>query len=301
MKKLLIVMSAMIATLNCAYAQDANLQREIDTLNAIGEEQRSQNWFDQAEAAKVEIRIALEAARRAPEDAHHAGYVTRYFYVDNDMFAVYTKPLTVTDITLELGETIMGEVHIGDGSRWQIAHGITGAGAFERQHIYIKPTQPRMLTNLIIPTNRRTYMIELSSTKTFYMPSVSWDYQTPIVGLAVPQKDDEATNVINTIATVAPENLYFGYSMSRSHSRRSWAPIRIFDDGQKTYVVFDESMKNRDAPVLYHKTESGDLALVNFRVNMPYFIVDGLMNEIVLKLGHGRRDEIRIKRDKDIG
>tara|TARA_R110002096_G_scaffold425908_3_gene635018 strand:- start:425 stop:1318 length:894 start_codon:yes stop_codon:yes gene_type:complete len=297
MKTIIFITSLLVA--NSISAQEIGLQSEINNLNAIGEERRSAHWYDQAEAAKAEIRTALEASRRAPDGAHHEGYVTKYFYVESDMFAVYTKPLTVTDIVLEIGEVITGEVHIGDNARWQLAVGSTGTGQSEHQHIYVKPTQPRMLTNLIIPTNRRTYMIELSSTKTFYMPSVSWNYQTPIIGLQPPETEEAEEGL--SVATVDPEKLYFGYSMSRKHSRRSWAPIRIFDDGQKTYVVFKDSMKNRDTPVLYHKTESGDLALVNFRVNMPYFIVDGLMNEIVLKLGHDTKDEIRIKRDNDIG
>lgn len=298
MKKSFLLGSLLIAFGMPALAQDSGLQGELAKLDAIGQETRSPEWMKKAEAAKVNINAALTASRRAPDDAQNMGYVTKYFYVSNDMFAVYTKPLTVTDIALEAGEKIMSEVHIGDTSRWSLALGKTGTGASERQHIYVKPMQSRLLTNLIIPTNRRTYMIELSSTKTFYMPSVSWNYLTPIIGLVVQEEEKEE---VNSIKTIAPENLYFGYSMSKSHSKRSWAPIRIFDDGEKTYVVFKDDMKNRDTPVLYYKTESGDLALVNFRVNMPYFIVDGLMNEIVLKLGHKSKDEIRIKRSKSTG
>jgi len=297
MKKIYITVYLLIGTSSPLYGQDA-LQTEINTLKTIGEERRSAKWFKQAEAAKSEIRAALSKSRKAPEGAHHEGYVTKYFYVEGDMFVIYTKPLTVTDIVLQPGEQITGEVHIGDNARWQLAMGATGEGDHQRQHIYIKPTQSRLLTNLIIPTNRRTYMIELTSTKSFYMPSVSWNYQTGIAGLKPPVQ--KKTEIAQPLITVDPAKLYFGYSMSNRHRKRSWAPMRIFDDGQKTYVLFKDSMKNRDMPVLYHKTESGDLALVNFRVNMPYFVVDGLMNEIVLKLGHKSKDEIRITRDSDV-
>ena len=231
--------------------------------------------------------------------AHNLGHITSYYYVPNDMYAVYTKTLLVTDINLEVGEEIAGEVHIGDAARWSIAVGTTGNGPGVTQHIYIKPHQERLLTNLIIPTNRRTYMIELSSTKTFYMPSVKWDYQKPITGL-FKSADKEATAPA-TIANVAPENLYFGYEMRRRDRKKSWAPLRIFDDGQKTYVVFDEEMRYRDTPVIYAKTDSGDLALVNFRVNMPYYIIDGLMDEIILKRGHKSKDEIKITRKNRVG
>ena len=227
------------------------------------------------------------------------GHMTAYYYVPNDIYAVYTKPLTVSDITLQAGEVISGEVHIGDTARWKIAIGTTGAGDSLRQHLYIKPNQERLLTNLIIPTNKRTYMLELSSTKSFYMPSVTWDYQTPLKDLSI--TTDTPSTEPAPITLIAPENLYFGYKMRRKDHKKSWSPLQIFDDGEKTYLVFDTEIKHRDTPVIYGLSDSGDLALVNFRVNMPYYIVDGLMDAIILKRGHKSKDEIRITRKDTIG
>jgi type IV secretion system protein VirB9 len=103
------------------------------------------------------------------------------------------------------------------------------------------------------------------------------------------------------VALIAPENLYFGYEMRRKDRGKSWSPLQIFDDGEKTYLVFSEEMKHRDTPVIYGQSASGDLALVNFRVSMPYYIVDGLMDEIILKRGHKGKDEIKISRKDTIG
>ena len=299
MNKVLLIIGIFTLLTTTGVAEDKGINKAIQELEGIGQEHRSKEWFRKAEAAKEKVILALKAARKAPDMAHNLGHITSYYYVPNDMYAVYTKTLLVTDINLEVGEEIAGEVHIGDAARWSIAVGTTGTGPGVTQHIYIKPHQERLLTNLIIPTNRRTYMIELSSTKSFYMPSVKWDYQKSITGLFKPAEKEIMAPA--TIANVAPENLYFGYEMRRRDRKKSWAPLRIFDDGQKTYVVFDEEMRHRDTPVIYAKTDSGDLALVNFRVNMPYYIIDGLMDEIILKRGHKSKDEIKITRKNRVG
>jgi type IV secretion system protein VirB9 len=40
----------------------------------------------------------------------------------------------------------------------------------------VKPTRPELMTNLVINTDRRTYHMELRSTPSTYMASVSWQY-----------------------------------------------------------------------------------------------------------------------------
>lgn len=299
MKNQILTLALLLSISTPSIAADDTISSAIKKMDSIGQENRSQEWFTKAEAAKKKVSLALEAARQAPETAHNSGHVTSYFYLPQDMYAVYTMPLTVTDIVLQAGEEIAGELHIGDTARWSISVGTTGSGANLKQHIYIKPNQERLLTNLIIPTNIRTYMIELSSTKSFYMPSVTWDYQTPLKGLKKLKKAKPPQPT--TIANVAPEKLNFGYSMRRKDQKKSWSPIQIFDDGQKTYIVFEDEMRHRDTPVIYAKTDSGELALVNFRVKMPYYIVDGLMDEIILKRGHKSKDEIRISRKNKVG
>ena len=52
----------------------------------------------------------------------------------------------------------------------------SGAGEAKRIHILVKPTRPDLQTNLVINTDRRTYLLELRSTEKTYMASVSWQY-----------------------------------------------------------------------------------------------------------------------------
>ena len=46
----------------------------------------------------------------------------------------------------------------------------------KKVHILVKPTRPELVTNLVINTDRRTYLLELRSTEKTYMASVSWQY-----------------------------------------------------------------------------------------------------------------------------
>jgi type IV secretion system protein TrbG len=84
----------------------------------------------------------------------------------------------VTDIALQESEQLVGSgpVAAGDTVRWIIGDTESGAGLSRKVHILAKPTRPDLMTNLVINTDRRTYLLELRSTEKTYMASVSWQY-----------------------------------------------------------------------------------------------------------------------------
>ena len=94
------------------------------------------------------------------------------------LYQVYTAPGEITDIALQEGEQLVGSgpVAAGDTVRWIIGDTESGAGATKKVHILVKPTRPELMTNLVINTDRRTYLLELRSTEKTYMASVSWQY-----------------------------------------------------------------------------------------------------------------------------
>ena len=67
-------------------------------------------------------------------------------------------------------------VAAGDTVRWIVGDTESGAGPTKKIHILVKPTRPDRTTNLVINTDRRTYLMELRSTEKTYMASVSWQY-----------------------------------------------------------------------------------------------------------------------------
>ena len=60
--------------------------------------------------------------------------------------------------------------------RWVVGDTESGSGDTRRVHIMVKPTRASIETNLVVNTDRRTYLIELRSRERPYMPSVAWYY-----------------------------------------------------------------------------------------------------------------------------
>ena len=131
-----------------------------------------------------------------------------YPFADGALYQVYAAPGEVTDIALQEGEQLVGSgpVAAGDTVRWVIGDTESGAGASKRIHILAKPTRPDLVTNLVINTDRRTYLLELRSTEKTYMASVSWQYpQDQLIALrrqnAKPPKPRRRSTAASTSAS----------------------------------------------------------------------------------------------------
>ena len=52
--------------------------------------------------------------------------------------------------------------------------------------------------------------------------------------------------------TLAVDQLHFGYKVEPVHSKPPrWQPLRVFDDGLKTYIQFPVNMAATEAPPLF--------------------------------------------------
>lgn len=60
--------------------------------------------------------------------------------------------------------------------RWIVGDTESGTGDARQVHILVKPTRPDLQTNLVINTDRRTYLLETNSTEKTYTASVSCQY-----------------------------------------------------------------------------------------------------------------------------
>ena len=102
-------------------------------------------------------------------------------------------------IALEPGESLTGAgpIAAGDTARWIIGDTESGSGVARRVHVLVKPTRADITTNLVITTDRRTYMVELRSGEKPYMPAVAWAYPQPTGG---GRQATPATPVIPAVA-----------------------------------------------------------------------------------------------------
>ena len=126
----------------------------------------------------VRVNQANAAARVQPVRNGFINAVQVYPFASGALYQVYTAPGEITDVALQEGEQLVGSgpVAAGDTVRWIIGDTESGAGAARKIHILVKPTRPDITTNLVINTDRRTYLLELRSTEKTYMASVSWQY-----------------------------------------------------------------------------------------------------------------------------
>jgi type IV secretion system protein VirB9 len=216
---------------------------------------------------------------------------------------IVCRPMYVTDVILQPGEMVTG-VHPGDPVRWTFTPSRSGPEGSEQIHVLIKPTMADISTNLVINTDRRTYQLNLMSSDREFMPSVSFSYSTDTLSewntfIAEKKKARELENGLSSGYSIDPEDLHLNYEIRGKDSLR-WKPVRVWDDGVKTYIQFKKGSvkKSVEAPVLIvfeHKKET----LVNYRMAEDMYIVDKVFESGALIAGTGSaQDRVVIKRLK---
>lgn len=239
------------------------------------------------------------AARIQPTRAGFINAVQIYPYSAGALYQVYAAPGEITDIMLQPGEQLVGTgpVAAGDTVRWIIGDTGSGKGPSKRVHILVKPTRPDLVTNLIVNTDRRTYLAELRSTPSTYMASVSWEY--PEDGLiALHRQDDAAEDEAPVASGLNLDALNFRYAIQPVKGGvPPWLPLRAFDDGRKVYIAFASGIGQGELPPLFVLGADGGPELVNYRVRQNWMIVDRLFAAAELRLGDKTSEQrVRIVR-----
>jgi type IV secretion system protein VirB9 len=238
------------------------------------------------------VARANAAARVQPTRAAYANAEQVFHFEGGALYQIYAAPGRITDIALEEGEQLSGTgpVAAGDTTRWVIGNTESGSGASRRVHILVKPTRIKLVTNLIVNTDRRTYHIELRATPATYMASVSWRYP----------EEQRATAQVQAAAfpqaTSKLEGLNFSYRISGDHP--AWRPVRVFDDGRQTVIEFPANVSQSEMPPLFVSGPDGKATdLVNYRVSGQRIVIDRLIDRAELRLGDKRgAQRVRIER-----
>lgn len=241
---------------------------------------------------KVRVSRANEEARIAPTREGYVNAIQVWPYADGALYQVYTSPGRVTVIALQPGEELV-TVSAGDTVRWIVGDTASGSGADLRVNVLVKPTRVGLKTNLVITTNRRTYLLELSSTPQAWMASVSWDYpKDRMLALQKQAREAQAGAPVETGMTL--EQIRFRYAVSGDSP--PWKPLRAFDDGEKVYIQFPGGIAQGELPPLFVIGPQGDGQLVNYRFRAPYYVVDRLFGAAELRLGGDKAQMVRIER-----
>ncbi|PVE50698.1 P-type conjugative transfer protein TrbG [Rhizobium rhizogenes] len=205
--------------------------------------------------------------------------------------SVICSPLQVCDIELQGGEVVR-DVLVGDTVRWKVEPATSGAAGGQAIHLIVKPSEPGLVTSMVVTTSRRTYHIQLKSHATQYMARVGFEYPEDV---SAKLADVNARLEASTIpgAGVPAEQLSFAYSVSGS---AGWRPTRVYSDGQKTYIQFPRSISGQDAPVLF-VVSGGQNRIVNYRMKNNMMVVDYNIDRAVLVSGVGwKQQKVTISR-----
>ena len=208
---------------------------------------------------------------------------------------VVCAPLRVCMIELQAGEKLEGEPQIGDSVRWNVSPAIYGNGDQTTPIIVLKPQMAGLDTNLLITTDRRAYYLRLISKPQDYVARVAFQYPLEQSGQkwqeqAARQRQQERevkAGFDATPAMIAVEKINFDYRINggSEHLR----PVRVFDDGAKTYIQMPQEIQNREAPVLLIVGTDGKGEMSNYRVRQQTYIVDRLFDRAELVLGAGKK------------
>ncbi|MGE4521242.1 MAG: P-type conjugative transfer protein TrbG [Acetobacter sp.] len=253
------------------------------------------------EAADPTVRVtqANLAARIQPTRGGYVNAVQVYPYSAGALYQVYASPGEITDVMLQPGEKLVGTgpVAVGDTVRWIVGDTTSGAGMTKRVHILVKPTRPDLTTNLIVNTDRRTYLAELRATPATYMASVSWDYPEDDL-IALHRQDSDADEVTPVESGLNLDTLNFRYAIeSVKGGMPPWMPLRAFDDGRKVFIAFPSGIGQGELPPLFVLGSDGGPELVNYRVRQNWMIVDRLFAAAELRLGDKHSEQrVRIVR-----
>ena len=212
-------------------------------------------------------------------------------------------PLRVCAIELQAGEHLESQPQIGDSRRWEITPVLSGSGLDETPLLIVKPIEAGLETDLIVSTDRRTYVFRLVSDPTRYVSRLAFQYpgEDAAKWAAFQARQDAAKRDAEAVAEQAHEkdkragvvplaenaldNLYSDYKLSGDAAYR---PQQVFDDGQHTYLIYPNDGRFRELPTLLIQV-NGKSELVNFRVDGSRYIVDRLFDKAILVVGVGKK------------
>jgi type IV secretion system protein VirB9 len=234
------------------------------------------------------VENANIAARVEPRKEGYFNAIQIYPWSEGALYQVYAAPGQITVIALEPGESLTGAgpIAAGDTARWIIGDTESGSGATRRVHVLVKPTRPDISTNLVITTNRRTYMIELRSGEKPYMPAVAWAY---------PQVASQRSNI--PTAPIIPALAARNYRYGLTGDTPPWRPVSVYDDGRRVYIEFPRGIVQGELPPIFVIGSNGEPEIVNSRIYQNVLIVDRLFGVAELRLGSGKQEQtVRIVR-----
>ncbi len=213
----------------------------------------------------------------------------RFAYSPMQQPVISCEPFQETVITLEPGEKFTS---ITSGDPANLSYKVAASGAatgVETQQVLVKPGLSKMSTNLVIVTDKRVYniLIVVGTAKNKITRNVAFWYPEEMTEQINKKVDKQNAIDFNKehMASVDLSHANFNYKISGDEP--SWTPIRVFDDGKRTYLEMPQGVDNKNLPTILVQSDSGQDTKYNVSYYSPYMLVDGIFSEAKLLQGVG--------------
>ncbi|MED5544907.1 MAG: TrbG/VirB9 family P-type conjugative transfer protein [Pseudomonadota bacterium] len=198
---------------------------------------------------------------------------------------------TTVQATIAFGRNeAIENVAVGDSSQWQITPNKRA------DLLFVKPLETSARTNMTVVTNKRTYFFDLvagARAKPLYMLRFTYaDEDEPVDDtlLARPSEAERLAHLDPAERAVAEgdplampvEAAALNFAWERKGAAKL-QPVRVYDDGQSTYLVWPEQTPN--LPAILVENEKGDEGPVNYAVRGPTIVVSDVPDRIILRRG----------------
>ena len=237
-------------------------------------------------------QILDEANKKATQVVAPEGFVNAvqmYNYMEGALYMVRGAPNHLTIIEFGAHEQIIGFA-AGDTVRWMVDQTIAGHGKTKRQVLVVQPTQRGLHTTLLVTTTYGVYRFSLKSYQHSYLAGVRFRYpRRRLMRMIQKQKaahaqKQRAVQQASLKVNLAKIDASYGF-VAKGGKLPSWAPRRVFHDGQKTFIEFAQPLSKSQAPALFLLSRTKRAQLTQHRIVDKYIIVPGVIDFAQLRLG----------------
>ena len=198
-----------------------------------------------------------------------------YIYNPNDVYR-YLGHYTYQGF-IEFGEDeTINTISMGDPSLWLFEH--------LGNRLFLKPVGDKNSeTNMTVISNKKIYHFELTAKEAKNINDKDLIF---VAKFSYPdEKDKNIIEFPKVIASDEPDmrdiSIYnFSYQFT---GETSIAPIKVFDNGEFTYLQFPK--KNAEVPAVFAVDAAGFESLVNFRAAGEYIIIEKVAPQFTLRSG----------------
>lgn len=235
------------------------------------------------EAAKI-LADANNGARQRAAPGAFSEATLLYDWEPGAIYELQTSPDFISTLLLEPGEVLI-DIAAADTARWSVSNTLSG----DRALLIVKPSAPKLKTNIVLVTDRRAYLIEaVSAAGEVYTAQAAWTYPAAPAPPSVPEPEPKPEP--------PPRQLHEDYVLKAPRKGLPpWMPEKVWDDGRRTYVQFPEDIAASEMPPLFIRTPEG-LELVNYRIDGRLYEVDRIFTEAELRLGRKKPVVVTILR-----